>query len=849
MPTSRRESDKSATSTTQRRPRMSRRYLVPPALALLVFISARPIAAATIQSNGTGGGSWTTGSSWQGGVAPVSADDVVILDGDAINVLGGTSVTRTGTTSINVMSVSGYLRLVSTATFINQGTMNVDGDIWMDSSSTLINQGAYNNRTTIAYRGVVRNEVGGTINVLGTMYIEKTLENDGTVYVLSSATGADSRAFLISIYNGVILNKGSITVDGNYGWFGCYFGGTVQNSGTLTFQSGAVVIARSIFANSGVINNAGIVYLDGLPPDGPSGGFSNEEDGTINNNSGGQFQIYSPNALVNKGIINNYASFIVRDGCFLSNSSGHFTVAGAGVLEIRGPAGAGSVGATFSNGFCGRLTNNNSIVNNGLLSNCGLIDGTTGVGGITGSGVLDTTSCGGGTPNATLTVQVRDAVTTAALPAAEVYVERVCLPMGTRVPFLDVSGGAARYFLGALEPAQYEIKVFAPGYAPMSGRVVVIQSGPHIENVALTPDATAVNTIKVDINVGTGGNLVTDNFQVTQDAGTPFQPTVAIDGLTMKLVGLKAGVTSAQALVEGFSVDPVSTTFSAIAPGVYEASAGAVSVSDSGTASGGLVFASAPPSVVGFQINFTKMTTGASIVVPSSNFSLVGTNPMTGATTYSYVFELNVGDYYVVASNSGNTITSGDRLEVTIAPLPAITIVPNLNITLPADDTDGDDLPDWWENAKNLNASSAAPPNGSLDDKEPDGLTNIEEFTLDIHPGMPDTDSDTYPDGFERFVGSNPKVNDTPPLFLQVYVRYGFTDVIRIGSIDRPVATFGGTLGAKDRIANGGTITIQNTGTTTLAEPGALTLGQGFKSMTLRLADPAGPKVRLGSAN
>jgi len=40
---------------------------------------------ATIQSNGTGGGNWSSGSSWNGGVMPaVGVDDAVILNGDTI---------------------------------------------------------------------------------------------------------------------------------------------------------------------------------------------------------------------------------------------------------------------------------------------------------------------------------------------------------------------------------------------------------------------------------------------------------------------------------------------------------------------------------------------------------------------------------------------------------------------------------------------------------------------------------------------------------------------------------------------------------------------------------------------
>lgn len=41
---------------------------------------------ATISSNGTGGGNWSSGSSWTGGVAPISVDDAIILGGDTITL-------------------------------------------------------------------------------------------------------------------------------------------------------------------------------------------------------------------------------------------------------------------------------------------------------------------------------------------------------------------------------------------------------------------------------------------------------------------------------------------------------------------------------------------------------------------------------------------------------------------------------------------------------------------------------------------------------------------------------------------------------------------------------------------
>jgi Concanavalin A-like lectin/glucanases superfamily/Bacterial TSP3 repeat len=76
-----------------------------------------------------------------------------------------------------------------------------------------------------------------------------------------------------------------------------------------------------------------------------------------------------------------------------------------------------------------------------------------------------------------------------------------------------------------------------------------------------------------------------------------------------------------------------------------------------------------------------------------------------------------------------------------------------------SEDTDGDGLPDAWENLYGLN------PNDSADagaDGDMDGLTNLEEFQNQTNPMEPDTDSDGLSDGAEVHThGTNPAVADT----------------------------------------------------------------------------------------
>lgn len=76
--------------------------------------------------------------------------------------------------------------------------------------------------------------------------------------------------------------------------------------------------------------------------------------------------------------------------------------------------------------------------------------------------------------------------------------------------------------------------------------------------------------------------------------------------------------------------------------------------------------------------------------------------------------------------------------------------------TPPIPDTDGDGLPDWWENQ--YFPGQDADPNADPDN---DALTNLGEFLHDTDPWNPDTDGDLVPDGTEVLRGTNPLVPDT----------------------------------------------------------------------------------------
>ena len=72
----------------------------------------------------------------------------------------------------------------------------------------------------------------------------------------------------------------------------------------------------------------------------------------------------------------------------------------------------------------------------------------------------------------------------------------------------------------------------------------------------------------------------------------------------------------------------------------------------------------------------------------------------------------------------------------------------------PSYDTDGDKIPDWWEEKYGLDIHNET---DAFLDSDNDGLNNYGEFKCDADPNNPDTDGDGYKDGEEVKSGYNPK--------------------------------------------------------------------------------------------
>jgi hypothetical protein len=99
------------------------------------------------------------------------------------------------------------------------------------------------------------------------------------------------------------------------------------------------------------------------------------------------------------------------------------------------------------------------------------------------------------------------------------------------------------------------------------------------------------------------------------------------------------------------------------------------------------------------------------------------------------------GDLFVSTQDGKVLHYSPDWQRLKILPVS----VTNLS-GFPQADTDGDQLPDWWELMFGLAATDAS--NASTD-VDGDGLTALEEFNADTDPANPDMDGDLLNDGDE----------------------------------------------------------------------------------------------------
>ncbi len=108
-------------------------------------------ATTTVYSNGTGGGVWSAGATWVGGVAPTSTDNAVIVSGDRVVVgaaAGGSAFNVTVNTG-GVLTASGTNVTSSNSYFINVYGNTITANDSMGNGTDGLSFNIYNANATI----------------------------------------------------------------------------------------------------------------------------------------------------------------------------------------------------------------------------------------------------------------------------------------------------------------------------------------------------------------------------------------------------------------------------------------------------------------------------------------------------------------------------------------------------------------------------------------------------------------------------------------------------------------------------------------------------------------------------
>lgn len=219
-------------------------------LFFFVLLFGANFLFAQIQSNGTGGGDWNTGSTWVGGIVPTSSDDVVIVSGDSVSLVAAGSC-------------AGLTLQANAKLALNAASLTIPGTSWSFNSTSTV---YYNGTTTISANPTYGNLYYMT-NASGNPGTDKTLTVAGNFYVtantfrgISAATGTN----IINVTGDVIIGPGtsarisavnsSSTTSANCTW---NIGGNVYLTGNNS--NNRIILQESAGPHSG----ASIINING----------------------------------------------------------------------------------------------------------------------------------------------------------------------------------------------------------------------------------------------------------------------------------------------------------------------------------------------------------------------------------------------------------------------------------------------------------------------------------------------------------------------------------------------------------------------------------------------------------
>lgn len=186
-----------------------------------------------VESNGTGGGNWSSGSTWITGAVPLNSESARILDGDVVTLFGG------GGDDIYSLIVNGTLN-------VNSRDIRVNGDFIINIGGVVT--GTSGNVQLTGTAASPQNEIDGIGSISGGFTIEvkggsKTVAP--TMVITQSGTGTN-----FNIDAGLtVTNRGSIQIGGN-------LTGDAATSTWTNATNSTLIVGGSLLAAAGRVLNA-----------------------------------------------------------------------------------------------------------------------------------------------------------------------------------------------------------------------------------------------------------------------------------------------------------------------------------------------------------------------------------------------------------------------------------------------------------------------------------------------------------------------------------------------------------------------------------------------------------------
>lgn len=253
------------------------------AVVCVLFFTFSVVNAATRTST-VAGGTWATGSTWVGGVAPIPGDDVIIATTGANSVTVGTS-----TTIINVTINAGATlnianrTLTTTGFFVNNGTLTgttgiialtgnftSSGNFTLTTGRLTIATGNFNNSGNFTLSGAGRLMLGGNYSTSGSVTLSSS-EVQFTGTANQTIQGFTTTGTVTTLKTGGVVtlignvSGAGLTVNGSGGTLHLGVGLTHTFSGIWTRSAGTGILncGSSLVKIGGSVSGTGGAFIAG----------------------------------------------------------------------------------------------------------------------------------------------------------------------------------------------------------------------------------------------------------------------------------------------------------------------------------------------------------------------------------------------------------------------------------------------------------------------------------------------------------------------------------------------------------------------------------------------------------